>query len=351
MNLGPGLGGGDPWRRLRLAVAALGTLVAVGTAGYVVLTGAPVVDALFMTIITISTVGYGEVVPLVTPQAKLFTAGLIVMALLVTAWVVRSAAEAFFAERVWTIVGRQRMQRRIDALAGHVIVCGYGRMGQATVSELEAEGLVPVVIELSAAKADILRQRQILCVEGDATGDDALERAGIELARALIALTDSDATNVMTILSARTLSPRLSIVARAEHSEALDKLRRAGADYVLNHHGAGATHLALAVTHPAVVGVLDQLVPRQGALDLGQLTVTADSWMIGRSLGELQPLRVGALVLAVLRDGACRVPPSAAEPLEPGDVLVVAGNLGALGKLRAVAAGEGRLEDAGPRQA
>lgn len=335
------LGGApDPMRQLRLAVAALLGLVVFGTAGFVAITGSSLMDGLLMTVTTISTVGYGELVPLESTAAKLFATGLIVVAVLVMAWVVRGAAELVFADTFWLNVGRQRMQRRIKSMRDHVIVAGYGRMGRAVVAELLAEDEQAVVIDRSQ---DQVRDGGPTYVVGDATRDETLQRAGLARAKALIAVTDSDPTNIMVVLSARALRADLHISARAGHEDAVRKLQRAGANYVLHHHGAGAMHLALAVTHPAVEDVLNQLIPRRGDLDLGQLEVTETSSMVGRTLVEVGSLRFGALVMAILSGGKILVPPPPAHPLQPGDVLIVAGSSGALRELREDTGGVGEL--------
>lgn len=316
----------NPVRQLELAVLAMAALIVLGSGGYVMLAGADPLDALLMTVVTISTVGYQESVPLTTPALKLYTIGLIVTAVLVTAWAVRSAAELLFAEYLWTHIGRQRMQSRIDHLSGHAIVCGYGRMGRSVTTELEAEGLTVVVVEPDPALAQELAAAGRLVVDGDATRDDTLRRAGIERAGSLVVAANSDAVNVLIVLSAHFLNPRLTIAARADYPDAASKLERAGASYVLQPHGIGATHLALAVTHPVVEDVLNHLLPRQGNLDLSQLRIEPASQLVGRSLAEVQRQGQQLLVLAVLRAGVLSLPPAADLHLAAGDILVVAGS-------------------------
>lgn len=316
----------NPIRQLELAVLAMAALIVGGAGGFVVLAGADPLDALLMTVVTISTVGYHEVVPLTTPALKLYAIALIVTAVLVTAWAVRSAAELLFAEYLWTHIGRQRMQSRIDHLTGHTIICGYGRMGRGVAAELESEGLQIVAVEPEPTKVQELIAAGRLVVDGDATRDDTLRRAGVERARSLVVAANSDAVNVLIVLSARFLNPALTIAARADYPDAASKLERAGANYVLQPHGIGATHLALAVTHPVVEEVLNQLLPRHGSLDLSQLRVTPDGPLVGRPLADLQRQGQQLLVLAVLRDGALSLPPDVDLQLAAGDVLVVAGS-------------------------
>jgi len=325
------------WHRLPYAILALVALLTAGTTGFRLLTGAGLVDSLYMTVITVSTVGFQEQVPIETPLQKLFTMTLILSALVVIGWAVSGLAEGLFAEYFMSSVGRRRMQSRIDRLSGHVIVCGYGRMGRGVLGELLAEGHDVVVITLDERDEAEIRDNGQLAVTGDATRDETLLQAGVERASALIAVTDSDAINVMVALSARALNPGLRIAGRADHPETEGKLRRAGADYVLLQHGAGAMHMALAVTHPIVEEVLNRLIPRRGGLDMGQLTVAPASALVGSTLAALRGRVRSALVLAVSRDGEILLPPDPAAPLEAGDVLIVVGPTGALAEMRALA--------------
>jgi voltage-gated potassium channel len=324
----------DPWRRPRWAVLAVVALLVAGTVGYSALTGASAIDALYMTVITVSTVGYAEKVPVDTPAAKGFTIVLILSALVVIAYTVSGLAEVVFTDVALDTLGRRRMGSRIAAARDQVIVCGYGRMGRGVVEELAAEGRQVVVVTMDEADETAIREEGGLCVVGDATRDETLQVAGIDRASALMAVTDSDAVNVMVTLSARALNPELRIAARAGYPETEAKLRRAGADYVLRHHSAGAMHMALAVTNPAVEDVLSRLIPRRGGLDMGQLAIAASSPMVGRTLLDLRGRVHSGLVLAILRGDEILLPPDPTEPLRPEDVLVVVGSPGALGEMR-----------------
>jgi voltage-gated potassium channel len=325
---------GNPLRRLRYALLALVLVLMAGTAGFMALTGAEPIDALYFTVITVTTVGYGETIPVESDADKLFTVGLILSAVLVTAWAVSSAAELIFAEFFWTYVGRQRMQRRIDKMSNHTIICGYGRMGHRVAEELSAEDEPWVTIDADEGIVGDLQLNNGLGVVGDATLDDSLLRAGIERAKALIAVTRGDAINIVIILSARALNPDVMVAARAETEDARLKMKRAGANYVLQHHGTAAMHLALSVTHPIVEEVLNRLIPRHGDLDLGQLVIGPDSPLVGRTLASLDARRHGALIVAIWHAESVSVPPKPDLPLEVGDTLIVIGPVGTLQALR-----------------
>lgn len=329
-------------RRLRVALAFLLGLPVIGTLGYRWLTGAPWLDALYFTMITVTTVGYGEILPIQTPASRIFTIGLLVATLLGTAWAASVAGELLIGEYGWRRRRRQRMQQNIDALRGHVIICGYGRMGQRVALELSGEGRDWVAVELDAERAAAGAQAGGRFVIGDARDDAALSAAGIERAQALIGVMRQDADNIVLALSARSLNPRLRIVMRADRADAVAKLRLAGADYVLRHHDTAALHLTLAVTHPVVESALNLLLPRQGGLDLGQVLLQAGSPLVGRRLGELRLLEGQGLVVALSRGDALRCPPPLDEDLAAGDILVAAGLPGALSQLRMQAEGRAR---------
>lgn len=331
-------------RRLRVALALLLGLPVIGTLGYHWLTGAPWLEALYFTMITVTTVGYGELLPIQTPAGRLFTIGLLVAALLGTAWAASAAAELLIGDYGWRRLRRQRMQRDIDALRGHVIICGFGRMGQRVAHELDGEGQSWVALELDAERAAVVAELYPggRFVIGDARDDAALTAAGIERAQALIGVMREDADNIVLALSARALNPGLRIVMRADRADAVAKLRLAGADYVLRHHDTAALHLTLAVTHPVVESALNQLLPRQGGLDLGQVQLSAGSGLLGRRLADLRLNEGQALVVALCRGDALRCPPPLDEALAAGDILVVAGLPGALRQLRLQAEGGAR---------
>ena len=323
----------NPLRRLQLALAALVMLLVVGTLGFMVLGDASFIDALLMTVVTVATVGYQEEVALTTTPIKMFAIGLILSAVLTTAWAVSSIAELIFAEYLWTFLGRQRMQRQIDDVSDHIIVCGMGRMGRAIVHELSHEGQRVVMMDTDESRIERMSSTGELYVIGDATNDESLLAVGIERASAVISVTAHDPVNLMIVLSARALNPKLRIAVRASEQDAVGKLYLAGADYVLHHHGTGANHLALSVTHPVVEDVLNDLIPREGSLDFGQLRVEAGDSLEGRTVADVGAGQRDALILAIRRGDELMLPPPVNVPLQVGDVLVVAGTAGSLRRL------------------
>jgi voltage-gated potassium channel len=213
----------EPVRQLQVSIAVFGALIAVGTVGYLLILRVDAIDALYMTVITLTTLGYREVAPMGT-GAKVFTIFLLAVGVVTVAWVIRNFVEATLGEAFWASVRRRRMKSMVARLAGHYIVCGYGRLGRHIVRDLEARGEPFVVVDWKPDVEAELLAANLPCVLGDATHEDVLRTASIHAAQGLVAALDSDAGNVLTILTARELNPALQIVARS-NSEALKPSR------------------------------------------------------------------------------------------------------------------------------
>ncbi len=241
----------DPARQLRLSVALLFGLVLIGTFGFVLIEGYGFLDALYFTVITLTTVGYGEPQPL-HPAGRVFAIVLIVMGVTVVAWAASNAVEIMLGEAYWVSRRRERIREVVMRLKDHYVVCGYGRLGRQIVRDLVARGEAFVVIEADAELEGEMAEHEVPHVIGDATQEEVLLAAGIENARGLVSCLDSDANNVLTILTARDLNGRLLIVARSNTEAAESRLRRAGADRMVTPEIIGGHRLALALLRPAV---------------------------------------------------------------------------------------------------
>jgi voltage-gated potassium channel len=267
---------------LRVSVAALLGLVIVGTTGYIVIEGMSVLDAVFMTVITLSTVGFGEVHPL-SPLGRSFTIGLIVVGVGSAAYVFSLLASVLIEGRVRELLGRNAMERVIDQLKDHVIVCGYGRFGKVVVDELRANQISVLVIDSSREKVPELERTGLPYLIGSAAADDVMERAGVRRARALVAATSSDPENVFITLSAREKNAAIRIHARAESEGGLRHLKLAGATQALSAYQSGGHRLAAAILRPSVVDFLELAVPgRSEAVLLEEVRVSAGSRLAGR---------------------------------------------------------------------
>ena len=252
-------------------------LVALGTLGYRLIEGWTLRDSLFMTIITISTVGYNEVAPL-SPPGEVFSMMLIILGVGSAGYTFSILTDYIVAGELRGALRRQRMARSLAKMNGHYIICGYGRVGQNVVDGLRANRFDIVVIDGSDDRVDDLEQLGVNYVIGDATDDSVLSEAGIERATGLCMCLPSDADNVFTILSARTLNPELYIVSRCNAVESERKLRMAGANQVINPYRITGSRMAAQLLHPGAVEFLD-VVMRQGELELRieEIEIASDS--------------------------------------------------------------------------
>jgi voltage-gated potassium channel len=312
-------------RRLLSSGMLMLAIVAAGTAGYHLLEGAPWWDAFYMTVITLTTVGYREVFPL-TRLGEAFTVGLLIAGigtfLLLATDVARTVVEGELRE----VLGRARRSRMIERMSAHDVVCGYGRMGRAVVEELQRGGHSVVVVERSPDRVSHLRESGIPAVHGDSTSEATLRAARIDTARGLVSCVNDDAHNVYTVLTARALNPRLFIVARATEEDAEQRIRQAGADRVVNPYQLGGTRLAYLLAKPAIVSFFDASRGRRDEPQFDQLSVRPQSPLVGRTLVDANIRRQwGIGVVAVQRGTDVIINPGAETTLAAGDVLVVFG--------------------------
>jgi len=325
----------SPLQRLRVCLLALLLLVGVGTLGYMLLEGWRPLEALYMTVITLSTVGFREVKPL-NPPGMAFTMGLIGTGVGVMAYAAGTLGRLIIEGELAGVLGRRRMQRSIDALRDHFVVCGYGRVGKVVARELAAAGLPLVIVDTSADRIAEAEARGYLCLRGDATSEEVLERAGIARARGLLSCVGSDADNLYITLTARGLNPQLFIIARTASEEAERKLRWAGANRTISPHLLGGMRMAQAILQPHLLDFIEVTTARQSReLQMEEVEVRPGSWLAGKTVREAD-LRgaFGLLIITVKRpDGTMIINPPPEERLEEGDLLIVIGEREALQKL------------------
>jgi voltage-gated potassium channel len=328
------------WRRLRLALAMLAGVFVVGSIGYVLL-GFSVLDAVYQTVTTVATVGFREVQPL-DDAGKVFTIILILLGVGTALYTFSVVLETLFEGHLRALFGRRRMERQIETMHDHVIVCGWGRVGRAIADELSAASADLVVIDLDPAR---VAEAALPAMVGDATVDRVLEEAGLGRSRALVAALDSDAGNLFVTLSARSLRPDLFIVARARIEESEEKLRRAGADRVVNPQSIGGARIAAFVLQPHVTEFLDVVMHDRGLqFRLEEVLVPEGSPTAGKSIRDAHLRdRTGALVLALREeDGSFNTNPSPDTKIHAGHVLI------AIGTPAELAALQQTIEDRGP---
>lgn len=311
------------WRRLRRALTMLAAVFVVGTVGYVIL-GFAWLDAAYQTVTTVATVGFREVEPL-DDAGKVFTILLILVGVGTALYTFSVVLEMLLEGHLSQLFGRRRMERQIAAMQSHVIVCGWGRVGRAIGDELTAAGTDLVVVDIDPTRT---ADSGVPTVVGDATEDRMLEHAGVDRARALVAALDTDAGNLFVTVSTRALRPDLFIVARARVEESEEKLRRAGADRVVNPQSIGGARIAAFVLQPNVTEFLDVVMHERGLqFRLEEILVPARSPIAGQSIRDAHLRdRTGALVLALREEhGDFHTNPSPDTTIEPGQVLIAIG--------------------------
>ena len=330
--------------RLILPLSLVSTVVVGGTIGYFWLwraMGGTWLDALFMTVTTITTVGYGEVKPL-DSAGRVFTMIIAIVGVGSLFYTFGVVMEYIVALRLADPTGRRKMDKRIEALSGHVILAGLGRVGRQAGQEL-AEAHVPfLIVDPGEANVRQAEERGWLCLQGDATDDAVLERAGVRRARGLIATTANDATNMYIVLSARVLNPKLHIVSRAVDETSVPKLTRAGADRAISPYAIGGHRLAHLILSPTVVDFFETALRRgDESLNIEAVAMGPDSPAIGYTLEELALRQAtGATVLAIMRDGNPVVNPPGDMSLARGDRLLVLGTRDQLERVERVLAGK-----------
>jgi voltage-gated potassium channel len=314
-----------PTRRLLLGVAALATIISAGVVGYMLIEGWSFLDSVFMTVTTITTVGYDEVHPL-SEAGRIFSIFLIIGgvggALYALSAIVAFVVEGEFGTRL----GRRQMKNRIAKLKNHFIICGYGRVGQEIGRVFTEEGVPFVAIDKDQESTAIADKENHLYLLADATNDEALKETGIEHARGLVVAVGSDPDSTYITLSARQLRPDLFIEARASSGEAETKLKKAGADRIISPHSIGARRMAMIALRPAVVDFIDTVTYRRGReLQLENINVNEDSPLANQSVAEISHSTKATLLAISKKNGRLLANPSTEEIIEVGDILVAMG--------------------------
>ena len=313
-------------RRLLNVVLIFATIVVLGGVGYAVIEGWSWIDAFYMSIITITTVGFGEVHPL-SAAGKLFTSVLVVLGVAAITYTFTALTNFLIAGEFGDVLEEFRMKRKVEALQGHYIVCGFGRVGQEVCSRLVKEGYSFVAIDNEGQAVERAMHQGYPVVEGDAGDDEVLRRAGILRATGLVAAVESDAANLFVVLTARTLNPGLSIVARADSEASAEKLKVAGADRVLSPYSLGGRLIAQTLLRPDVVDFLEAVMYDESLqLFLEDLTVGVGSSLAASTVGEARIRETtGANILGLKHGEDVLISPDSHHPLHPGDVLVALG--------------------------
>ncbi|GAB4303407.1 MAG: potassium channel protein [Desulfuromonadia bacterium] len=330
----------DPIQHTTISLAILLTLVASGMIGYALIEGWGPLDALYMTVITLGTVGFQEVHTL-SQGGKIFTILLIVSGVSVLGYLVGSLAQIMFEGQFQRIIGRRRVEKKIMALEGHYIICGFGRMGGLICRELAAKPIPFVVIEKHPESHEKLHQEEYLHIRGDATEDDTLIRAGIKKAKGLVSVVSSDTENVYITLTARGLNPDIYILARAGEEGSEIKLLRAGANKVISPYLIGGSRMAQAILRPNVVDFIEIATGREHLeLQMEELTIPETSPYIGETLASSGFRKeTGVIIVGIKkRSGKMVFNPDSHTRLEAHDTLILLGNPEAIVKMETLLA-------------
>jgi voltage-gated potassium channel len=329
-----------PRRLAIISIAILATL-AFGTVGFVLIDHYPVFDAFYMTLITVTTVGYGEIHPL-SHAGRVFNSFVIFFGVTVMLLAVGAMTQTVIELELNQYFGKRRMKVMIDKLQNHFIVCGFGRVGRGAAEELVHAHVPFVVIDHSEDRVERAMKEGMLAVLGDATRDDVLRDVGIDKAKGLIATLASDADNLFLILSAKALNARLQLSARIDEETSEQKMRRAGADFVFAPYKSTGHRMAQALMKPHVQQFMDFTADGVGP-DVGieQVSVSARSSFADETLGRMEVQRtLGLIVLAVRKaDGAMLFNPAPEQKIAAGDYLIVMGESEGLRKLEQMLAG------------
>ena len=314
-------------RRLGIMLTVAALLLVGGTAGFVLVEGWPVFDALYMTVITVTTVGFMEVYPLST-TGRVFTMALALGGIFTLFYAATELIRAVVSGEVARTLGRQRMERSLAELKDHIIVCGYGRMGRLVCEAFSEEGLPFVIIDHAAGALEAFALPHGFALQGDATSDETLRSAGVERARTLVTVASSDADNLFITMSARLLNEKMVIVARAEDEGAQTKLLRAGATRAVSPYVIGGQRMALAVLRPHATDFIELATKSAHlALQIEEVKIRVGSRYAGRTLAESRIRQdFGVIIVAVRKAaGEMRFNPPGDAVLEGGDLLITLG--------------------------
>jgi voltage-gated potassium channel len=327
-------------RRFILIVVAIVTTLTIGTVGFTVIDGYPPFDAFYMSLTTMTTVGYGEIHPL-SQAGRIFNSFLIVFGVTTIFIAIGAMTQTIIELEFGDAIGKRRNKRMIDNLKDHYIICGYGRVGRGAAHELRHAGVPFVVVDNNPDRVERAMLAGMLAVAADSTQDETLHLVGIERARGLVAALATDADNLFVLLSAKGLNPQIYVATRAAEEGAEAKMRRAGADAVFAPYAMTGHRLAQSLLRPHVVQFLDFTTKDVGEdIAIEQVRVSGTSEMVSKTIKEMQLRKeVGVIVMAIRKEsGEMVFNPPAETAVQGGDYLIVMGRPGNLRTLETLLA-------------
>ncbi|MDD5285843.1 MAG: potassium channel protein [Desulfuromonadaceae bacterium] len=325
----------DPVRHLKISVLVLLMLVTGGTTGFMAIEKWRFLDALYMTVITLGTVGFKEVHDL-SDGGKMFTMGLILVGVSVLGYIVGSLAQIMFEGQFQRIIGRKKVEKQIDSLREHYIICGFGRIGSLICKEFKTNDLQFVVVEKSVDTQEKLDEEGYLHMRGDATLDETLLKAGIKRAKGLISVVTSDTENVYITLTARGLNPDLYILARSGEEGSDLKLKRAGANKVVSPYVIGGSRMAQSILRPNVVDFIEIATGSEHMdLQMEEIAIPPHSAFVGETLVTSGFRKeIGVIIVGIKKaHGKMIFNPHSQSKIEGNDTLIVLGEPESIAKL------------------
>lgn len=323
------------YRRFASSLLLLALLIVLGAFGYTWVEGWPFSDGLYMTIITVGTIGYGETNPL-TPVGRQYTMLLILFSTGVMVYATSSLTAIIVEGELQEIFKRRKMKKAISRLSGHYVICGDSTTCTHIIEELQRTGHAFVVVDVDPIKVAALAERGVLAHEGDATQDATLLDAGIERATGLLTCLQNDSDNLFVVLTARRLNPALRIVTKALAPASRDKLKQVGADSVVMPKAIGGLRMASELLRPHVVSFLDEMMrAKETTIRVDEIVIDEKADAIGRLIADTPlPDTVGASLVAIIRAGSYRFNPHPDTVLTAGDVLLMLGETEVIQSLR-----------------
>lgn len=332
------------FRNLKLIGLALVLLGTIGTAGFHFIEGWPWFDGLYMVLTTFTTIGYQEVHPL-SHAGRVFNLFLIAIGVSLLFLLIGTLTQALLEVELRDFFGRRRMERDIDRLTDHYIICGAGRVGRSVARELHRKPAKFVIVDTNESKLAKYAGEGWLTIIGDATQTAVLQQAHIERAAGLVAAATTDATNIYIVLTAREMNRKMKVIARASEEEAEKHLKTAGADTVISPYHFAGHRIAQAFLRPHVLDFLDTTTVGLGMdLEIAQIAVSPGSRFVGQSIAESKIRHdMGVIVLAIKRGGQMMVGPSRDDIMQAGDFLITMGDANGLRRLEEAAAAGNRV--------
>jgi len=325
--------------RIELALVILAVVLLAGTAGFHVIERWSWFDGFYMTLTTMTALGYGEVRPL-THAGRIFNSFLIVCSVTAAGFAIATVSQALLEFEFGKTLGRRRMERELSKLSGHYIICGAGRVGRTVARQLRARDQAVVIIEKDPIRARWAEEEKIPVVIGNASTEDNLRKAHIDTAQGFVSAVSSDAENIYIVLTARGLRPDLKILARASEEEATSKLLRAGASEVLSPYHFIGHRMAQLLLRPNVLDFVDAAFGRERLdFEIGEVIISGTSNLVGKKLGESEiPRQAGVIVLALRNsEGKMIFNPPPESVIRADDCLIVIGGDEQLRRLESLA--------------